>query len=113
LNVSDFHAEPTARVKNKRKVVNNNFDELAKSLAQFVTRRAALKKFGVGLAGIALAAVGLANKAQAHAGGKCHRWVCSSGNVGTVVFICGGKKLKYPCQDEGIVDCSYCGHKCC
>jgi len=29
--------------------VNNQFDELTKSLAQSVTRRAALKKFGLGL----------------------------------------------------------------
>ena len=45
--------------------MNNQFDELAKGLAQSVTRRGALKKFGLGLAGIALAAVGLANKAEA------------------------------------------------
>src|SRR5215472_7923899 len=35
--------------------MNNQFDELTKQLAQSVVRRAALKKFGVGLAGIALA----------------------------------------------------------
>jgi len=45
--------------------MNNKFDELTKSLAQSVTRRAALKKFGVGLAGMALAAFGLADKAGA------------------------------------------------
>ena len=28
--------------------MNNKFDELTKSMAQSVTRRAALKKFGVG-----------------------------------------------------------------
>jgi hypothetical protein len=49
--------------------MNNKFDELAKSLAQSVTRRAALKKFGVGLAGMALACFGLANRAEAAA--KC------------------------------------------
>jgi hypothetical protein len=37
--------------------MNNKFDELTKNLAQCVTRRAALKKFGVGLAGMALASV--------------------------------------------------------
>ena len=46
--------------------MNNQFDELTKSLAQSVTRRAALKKFGVGLAGMALACFGLANKAEAN-----------------------------------------------
>ena len=45
--------------------MNNKFDELAKGLAQSVTRRQALKKFGVGLAGIALACFGLADKAGA------------------------------------------------
>jgi hypothetical protein len=50
---------------NERKVTNDKFDELTKSMAQSVTRRGALKKFGVGLAGIALACFGLANKARA------------------------------------------------
>ena len=45
--------------------MNNQFDELAKGLAQSVTRRGALKKFGVGLTGIALVTLGLANKAEA------------------------------------------------
>ena len=35
--------------------MNNKLDELTKAMAQSVTRRAALKKFGVGLAGMALA----------------------------------------------------------
>jgi hypothetical protein len=45
--------------------MNTRFDELTKGLAQSVTRRAALKQFGVGLAGMALACFGLANKANA------------------------------------------------
>jgi hypothetical protein len=45
--------------------MNNKFDELTKSMAQSVTRRGALKKFGFGLAGIALACLGLSYKAQA------------------------------------------------
>lgn len=45
--------------------MNNKFDELAKGLAQSVTRRQALKKFGVGLAGMALACFGLASRANA------------------------------------------------
>ena len=45
--------------------MNNKFDELTKGLAQSVTRRAALKRLGVGLAGLALASFGLANKAGA------------------------------------------------
>ena len=46
--------------------MNNKFDELTKGMAQSVTRRAALRKFGVGLAGMALACFGLANKAEAN-----------------------------------------------
>ena len=48
--------------------MNDKFDELAKGLANSVTRRGALKKFGLGLAGIAMAALGLANKAEAGTG---------------------------------------------
>jgi hypothetical protein len=47
--------------------MNNRFDELAKHLAQSVTRRGALKKFGLGLAGVVLASLGLANKGRAEA----------------------------------------------
>src|SRR6266567_3721804 len=54
---------------NVRIVMNHQFDELTKSLAQSFTRRAALKKFGLGLAGMALACLGLANKAEA--AGSC------------------------------------------
>ena len=45
--------------------MNDKFDELAKALAQPVARRAALKRFGVGLAAFALAALGLTNRASA------------------------------------------------
>jgi hypothetical protein len=52
--------------RNKRKgKMNNKFDELTKSMAESVTRRAALKKFGVGIFGMALACFGLANSADA------------------------------------------------
>jgi len=45
--------------------MTNQFDELTKNMAQSVTRRQALKKFGVGVAGMALTCFGLANKAGA------------------------------------------------
>ena len=51
--------------------MSNHFDELTKSLAQSVTRRGALKKCGVGLAGMALACFGLANKAKAWGNANC------------------------------------------
>src|SRR5213594_3300002 len=76
----------TTNKQNERKNMNNQFDELTKSLAQSVTRRAALKKFGVGLVGMALACFGLANKADAARGGckprgtKCRKHsACCSG----------------------------------
>jgi len=77
--------------------MNNLFDELTKGMAQSVTRRAALKKFGVGLAGMALACFGLANKAVAGKGGckisgqPCHSHEeCCSG-------VCGfGYRKKSP-----------------
>jgi hypothetical protein len=49
----------------ERKSMNDKFDELAKGLVQSTTRRQALKKFGVGLAGMALAGFGLAKRAAA------------------------------------------------
>ena len=68
--------------------MNNKFDELTKSMAQSVTRRAALKKFGVGLAGMALACFGLANKAEAS---RCLRpgELCGNGLSGpTLPYNC-------------------------
>jgi hypothetical protein len=65
--------------------MNNQFDELTKGLAQSTTRRGALKKFGLALPGIALAMLGLANKAQANpqcqpSGRRCrHDHQCCSG----------------------------------
>ena len=46
-------------------IVNSPFDELTRSMAQSVTRRAALKRFGVGLAGMALTCFGIATAAHA------------------------------------------------
>jgi hypothetical protein len=45
--------------------MNNRFDQLPKTRPKWLTRRGALRKFGVGLAGMALAYFGLANKAKA------------------------------------------------
>jgi hypothetical protein len=45
--------------------MNDTFDELTKRMAQSTTRREAMKKFSLGFAGIALAELGLANKAKA------------------------------------------------
>ena len=62
--------------------MNNKFDELAKGMAQSVTRRQALKKFGFGLAGMALACFGFANRTEARKGGCLSSGSrCSSHNV--------------------------------
>jgi len=56
--------------------MNDQFDELAKGMAQSVTRRGALKKFGVGLAGLVLASLGFADQARAghgHVSGQCRK----------------------------------------
>ena len=68
--------------------MNDKFDKLAKNMAQSVTRRGALKRFGVGLAGVVLASLGLANKEQA--GGKCVTNAdCPRGGVGWVFCVSG------------------------
>ena len=64
--------------------MNDKFDELAKGLAQSVTRRGALKKFGVGLAGIALAWLGLANSAEA----KTFHCRCNKSGFGCTTQDC-------------------------
>ncbi len=69
--------------------MNDKFDELTKAMAQSLTRRSALKKFGVGLAGAVLACFGLADRAQANdrkvACQNCIAW-CRWG--GTSYFRC-------------------------
>ena len=85
--------------------MNDRFDELAKGLAQSVTRRGALKKFGVGLAGLALASLGLANKAEAAKGGRC---ICSKGDYGCAKRFPNSEQLYLAC----LADCSgYCDCK--
>src|SRR5258705_4296355 len=64
--------------------MNSKFDELTKSMAQSVTRRGALKRFGVGLAGMALARLGM-NNAQAITNGVLDG--NAHPNVGGVVWL--------------------------
>jgi hypothetical protein len=59
--------------------MNDKFDELAKALAQPVARRAALKRFGVGLVGAALAVLGLGNaEAATRTRSLCCSYTCSA-----------------------------------
>jgi hypothetical protein len=56
--------------------MNNKFDQLAKGVAESVTRRQALKRFTGGLAGMALACFGLSSEAASHcktSGSPCGR----------------------------------------
>ena len=79
--------------------MNDKFDELAKGLAQSVTRRRALKKFGIGVAGLVLASLGFASNAQANPKPKTH-FKCNCGLTGY------GCDITSPTYDACI---TYCG----
>ena len=93
--------------------MNNKFDEITKSLAQSVTRRAALKKFGLGLAVMALACFGLANKAEAAKLKRCTTNAdCASGLVCCNGYCDGyayGSIPNNPCAC--FADKKFCGTK--
>ncbi len=78
--------------------MHDKFDELAKGLAQTVTRRQALKRFGVGLAGMALACFGLANRGQA---GKLPCIPSGGLNCKGNGQCCSGKCVKVPGDPGG------------
>jgi hypothetical protein len=77
--------------------MNDKFDELAKGLAQSVTRRQVFIRLGVGLAGMALACFGLANKAEAGNGrcydkcfdSCCDNYVAGGGSKANCGLACG------------------------
>jgi hypothetical protein len=71
--------------------MNNRFDELAKALAQSVTRRAAVKKFGVGAAVTLLAAFGLAPRAEA--GGRGYGERCKNTAQCKKGLVCRSSQL--------------------
>ena len=77
--------------------MNDKFDELAKGMAQSVTRRGALKKFGLGLAGIALACFGLASNAKAKP--SRHHCLCK-------------KPPYYGCDPNDLICNINCGSQC-
>jgi len=99
--------------------MNNQFDELAKGLAQSVTRRGALKKFGLGLVGIALASLGLVNKAQAGracatsadcpANKICLNGICQPTSKGNCNHCSGD----YGCAPDDLQCIQRCETKCC
>jgi hypothetical protein len=81
--------------------MNDKFDELAKAMAQPVARRAALKRFGIGLAAFVLAAFGLAPSAQAGnrgPGERCNNTgQCKKGLVCDYPFMFPNPTFRY-CQ---------------
>ena len=80
--------------------MNNEFDELTKNIAQSVTRRGALKKFGFGLVAMALATLGLTNTAQAKP--PCFKCNCRKPEYG-----CAG--VSGSCYSQCILTCpAYC-----
>ena len=81
-----FNKQETEMNKDMR--MNNKFDELTKSLAHSVTRRGALKTFGAWIAGMALACLGLANKAEAGPKSCSAQVDCPAGNP----YCCQGKR---------------------
>jgi len=88
--------------------MNHKFDELAKGLAQSVARRQALKRFGVGLAGMALACFGLATSAKA---GSC---ACTSdADCNSNSYCSNGYCIPEKCkQAYGYCCCHLEGRKC-
>ena len=101
--------------------MNNKFDELAKCLAQSVTRRQALRRFGAGLSAGLLASMGLGDKALADPQPKpctsdadCpdHK-VCSSGDCIHVRYHCRCGESDFGCHayPGSYYDClDYCGN---
>ena len=102
--------------------MNDKFDELAKNVAKSVTRRQALRRFGVGLAAALLASVGFRDKALADSQPKSctsnadcpdHK-VCSSGVcVPFVKYHCHCGEGDFGCDptSPSYWDCiDYCGN---
>jgi len=101
--------------------MNNKFDDLAKGLAQSVTRRQALRRFGAGLAASLLASMCLGDRALADPQPKpctsdadcpdhkvCSSGVCSS----SVKYHCRCGSPNYGCDPThaSFYDCVYyCG----
>ena len=88
--------------------MNRQFDELTKGMAQSVTRRAALKKFGVGLAGMALACFGLTRKTEAGSHNRSCFNACMHNCVGNLVAQGYTKKQATTvCEGPCTVECSF------
>ena len=89
--------------------MNNQFGELTKGLAQSVTRRAALKKGGIGLVGMALACFGLAPRGRAGEPHYCQNNTECAEKYGAGAVCCkvlgvkGCALSKFDCQHGKII----------
>lgn len=91
--------------------MDKQFDQLSKSLAEGVSRREALRKFGIGLAGALLAAVGLSSKAAADPNNKC--WFCLEKHIAGY-YVCSPTKpvvYGFTCKPTTCQNCG--GASCC
>lgn len=82
--------------------MDKQFDELSKSLAEGASRRVALRKFGVGLAGAMLATAGLDGAAAAKTRTRCYECHFYYGPES----VCSTAKPSHTCYP---VDCVYRG----
>src|SRR5262249_18619040 len=87
--------------------MNNKFDELAKGMAQSVTRRGALKKFGLGLAGVVVSALGIAKKAAGQEPANAQ-----DNGRGSRPFHCRCGEPNYGCERYAAFSActTYCGN---
>jgi hypothetical protein len=100
LRANQFH-------KKKGKIMNDRFDQLAKSVSESVTRRQALKRFAGGLAGMALACFGLSSNAGQpclQSGAFCQNGAGPAGNQ------CGKccSKSHYCIHSEDVAQTCFC-----
>jgi hypothetical protein len=90
--------------------MNNTFDEMTKSMAQSVTRRGALKKFGVGLTSMALAVLALPNEAHAakppfhcRCGEPFYGCDSTKGSFYDCTTYCGNSADRHACGGSALV----------
>ena len=92
--------------------MNNKFDELTKAMARSVTRRAALRNFGLGIASLTLACFGLTNSALA---GKVKTLPCTTNaECGAGQVCCNGTCMAAVpdwCDVTVSPCCCYCAGK--
>ena len=96
--------------------MNDKLDELARGVAQSVTRRQALRRFCVGLLGVVLATFGVMNKAEATGYRKRQCLLCIPRCRGLEcsdpLYICSDQLGNNICEFKKKVDCAFCSGCC-